>query len=298
MGEHPRHTAQTVAKLIHRHLFAGVARPFFGSEPSGRLCGDQGPGGGRPDQQVHGHDFSESHQVVVGGAAGEDRLFHPAKKAFAQGLVALQGRQQIGAMVIAGRVVIELGAVVHHGAIEVLIEQAQARNQPMDGAQHRPGHIVGVHLVATHHQQRRALGQAAVGGQQAISAEQALVGVMVGFAARTVQQLADTAVQDEVRGLGAWVQQMRGPLGDAGATLDQQVITDGHVLGQRRGQRHINQVDKRRAAHRNDLAACGVEVDIQGLFALVLTELQPQGQCQRATAHQPQHQAARLQATQ
>ena len=105
-------------------------------------------------------------------------------------------------------------------------------------------------------------------------------------------------MQDEIRGLGIGVQQVRRPLGDAALIIDQQVIADGHVLGQRRVQRYIDQVDKRCATYGDHLAAAGVEVDIQRLLARVLGELQSQGQCQRSTAHQPQHQAPRFQTTQ
>jgi len=211
--------------------------------------------------------------MVVGGAAGENRFFHAAKKTFTQGLVAVQRREQIGAVVVAGVMPVEAGAIVYHGAFQVFVEQAQARNQPMDRAQHRPGDIVGIHLVAAHHQQGRALGWVLRIGQQAINAKQAFVGTVVRFAARAVNQLMDTAVQHEVRVLGVGVQQVGCPLGYAGA-VDEQVIVDDHILRQRLLQPYINQMDKRLAAHLHDLALVLAQRDIQ----VLLGRLQPQGQ--------------------
>ena len=148
---------------------------------------------------------------------------------------------------------VEAGAVVDHGAFQRFVKQAQARNQPVDRPQHWPGYIIGIHLVAAHHQQGRTVGGCLCIGQQAIDAEQAFVGAVVRFAARTVYQLMDAAVQHEIRILGVGVQQVGCPLGNANA-VDEQVIVDDHILRQRFLQSYINQVDKRLAPHRHDLA--------------------------------------------
>ncbi|MNY83740.1 hypothetical protein D3C86_2267190 [compost metagenome] len=56
-------------------------------------------------------------------------------------------------------------------------------------AQHRPGDIIGVDLIAAHHQQRRARFGVGALHQQAISAEQAIGGRVVRLAAGAVKQL-------------------------------------------------------------------------------------------------------------
>ncbi|MNG66163.1 hypothetical protein D3C79_244450 [compost metagenome] len=89
--------------------------------------------------------------MVVGVAGREDRLALAAEKTLAQGVVAFQRRQQVGAVVVAGRVLVQRLAVGYHRTFKLLVEQAQARDQAMDGAQHGASDIVCVNLVARHH---------------------------------------------------------------------------------------------------------------------------------------------------
>ncbi|MNV97768.1 hypothetical protein D3C71_1929300 [compost metagenome] len=90
-------------------------------------------------------------------------------------------------MVVAGRVPVERGAVVHHCAVQVLAEQTQALDQGVNRPQHRPCHIVGIDLVTTHHQQRRSLLGDRGGRQQLVDTQQAVTGVVVRFAAGSVE---------------------------------------------------------------------------------------------------------------
>ncbi|MNZ74565.1 hypothetical protein D3C78_930160 [compost metagenome] len=121
--------------------------------------------------------------MVVGVAAGEDRLARAAEKTLAQGFVALQRGQQVGAVVIAGRMLVKRSAVVHHRPLQVLAKQPQALDQRMNGPQHGAGDIVGIHLVAAHHQQGRALQWRGVFQQQAVGAQQAVCCRVMGFTA-------------------------------------------------------------------------------------------------------------------
>ncbi|RMP60704.1 hypothetical protein ALQ18_00053 [Pseudomonas marginalis pv. marginalis] len=290
--KHPCNTGQPITETVDLHLLTGITRLFFGAQCR-RLQGDQRPGRGRPDQYVHRDHFGKGHQVVVGGATGENRLFYATKKTFAQGLVAVQRGQQVGAIVIAGAMPIEVGAVIHHRAFQVFVEQPEARDQCMNRAQHRPGHIVGVDLVAAHHQQRRAFGQRVCVGQQAVDAQQAFVRCVVGFTARAMHQLVQAAVQHERRGGRFGIQQVRRPFGDA-EVIDQQVIADHHVQRQSVVQRHVDQVDEGVAPHRYYLALALVQLNFAGVFANV----QPQGWRQFTGCHQPQHQAFGFQSPQ
>ncbi|MNR02160.1 hypothetical protein D3C85_1180020 [compost metagenome] len=90
--------------------------------------------------------------MVLGIAAGEDGLARAAEEAFAQGFVAFQRRQQVGAVVVAGGMTVERRAVADHGTLQALVEQLEACDQLVDGPQHGAGHVVGVDLVAAHHQ--------------------------------------------------------------------------------------------------------------------------------------------------
>jgi hypothetical protein len=72
------------------------------------------------------------------------------------------------------RVLVEFGAVADHGAFQVFAEQPQSLDQGMNGPQHRPGDIVGVHLIAAHHQQCRALAGFIGLRQQGIDTQQAV----------------------------------------------------------------------------------------------------------------------------
>lgn len=180
-----------------------------------------------------------------------------AEKALAQGFVALQGWQQVGTVIVAGRVAVQLGAVLHHGAFQVLVVQAQPFDQPVDGPQHGAGDIVGVHLVAAHHQQCRALGGCVGRGQQAVGAQQAIGGGVVRLAARAMQQLVEALAYHEVGQAGAFIQQVWGPGGDALAA-DQHVVVDLHVGGQWGVQLDIEQVHEGVLADGDDLTAQGV----------------------------------------
>lgn len=191
-------------------------------------------------------------------------FFAPPKKTFAQGLVAVQRGQQVRPMVIAGVMRVEAGAVVHHGAFQVFVEQPQARDQRMNRPQHGPGDIVGVDLVTAHHQQGRALGRCVGVSQQAVDAEQAFVGPVMRFAAGAVHQLVDAAVQHKARGLGVGVQKVWRPFGDA-AAVDHHVVANGDVLGQRRTQPYVDQVNKGLPPNRDDMAVLRIEVDSQRL---------------------------------
>ncbi|MNW07795.1 hypothetical protein D3C71_2044670 [compost metagenome] len=82
---------------------------------------------------------------------------------------------------------------------------------------------------------------------------------------------------------------MRGPLGDAGhRVIDQQVVFDQCVAGQGRRQRHIDQVDKRMGADRDDGALSGIQTD-------VVAVLQAQRQRQFAGSDKPHDQSCRFQ---
>ncbi|MNG97078.1 hypothetical protein D3C79_561730 [compost metagenome] len=191
--------------------------------------------------------------MVVGVAGREDRLALAAEKALAQGFVALLRRQQVGAVVIAGRVLVQRLAVGHHRALQLLVEQAQARNQAVDGAQHRAGDVVGIDLVAGHQQHGGAVRGAFAGLQQAVGAEQAIGGRKMRLAAGTVQQVVEPIAQHQAWAPGAGVEQVRRPAGDALA-VDEQVIVEQLVAGQRLGEVDVQQVDEGVLAHRDHLA--------------------------------------------
>ncbi|MNC33388.1 hypothetical protein D3C75_817780 [compost metagenome] len=194
-------------------------------------------------------------------------------------------------MVITGGVPVQLGAVADDGASQMLTEKPQPFDQGMDRPQGRPGDIVGVDLVAAHHQQRRTLAGQVLLRQQPVDAQQAVGRRVMGFAAGTMQQLLDARMQDEVRRSRIAVQQMRRPGGDARAVIDQQVVLDHLIAGQGGVQRHIDQVHKRMGTHRNDRALPGIEANSAHA-------LQAQRQLQRPRTHQPQHQPRRFQAPQ
>ncbi|MNN17312.1 hypothetical protein D3C81_1304950 [compost metagenome] len=291
MRQCPRDVAKACLEGIDARLFKGIALEPFRRQ---RRClgRDQGPGHWRPDQQVHGHDFGEGHQVIVGAAAGENRLARATEKSLAQGFIALQCRQQIRTVVVTGRMLVEPGAVADHRAFEVLPEQAQTLDQGVNRPQHRPRDIVGVDLIASHHQQCRAVLCRVFLGQQPVDAQQAVCRRVMRFAARTVQQLIDPCAQDEVRAMGIAIQQVRCPVGDAFfCAIDQQVIVDRLIPGQGAIELHIDQVHKGMSPHRNHCALPGIESDIADA-------LQAQGQRQRPGTHQPQHQPRGLKASQ
>ncbi|MNQ97282.1 hypothetical protein D3C85_1129220 [compost metagenome] len=89
--QHPCRAGQALAETGQARLFQPVALGLVGGQ-GGHLRIDQGPGHGRPHQQVHGQHLGESHQVIFGVAAGEDGFARATEEAFAQGLVALQRR--------------------------------------------------------------------------------------------------------------------------------------------------------------------------------------------------------------
>ena len=162
---------------------------------------------------------------------------------------------------------IELGAVADYGAFEVFAEQSQPCDQGMNGPQHRPGDIVGVHLIATHHQQRRALSGLVFRSQQMIDTEQAVGGGVMRFAARAMQQLVDPRAQNKIRAACFAIQQLRRPFGDARhRVINQQVVFDQRVAGQGVVERHIDQVNEGMGTDGNDRALPGVEADVANIL--------------------------------
>ena len=91
MRQRPRDVAQARLEGINARLLEVVALAAFWRQRR-RARIDQRPRRRRPHQHVHGHDFGERHQVIVGTAAGENRLTRATEKSLAQGLVALQRR--------------------------------------------------------------------------------------------------------------------------------------------------------------------------------------------------------------
>ena len=89
--EHSRDAAKALHEGIDAHLFLLITLQLFLLQLRW-LWLDQRPGHRGPDQQVHGHDFAQGHQMVIRRAAGEDRLARTAEKTFAQGVVAFQRR--------------------------------------------------------------------------------------------------------------------------------------------------------------------------------------------------------------
>ncbi len=197
--------------------------------------------------------------MVIRCAAGEYRFAGAAEEALAQCVVAFQGRQQVGTLVIAGRMRIETRAVIDDGTVESLVEQPQPFDQDMDGAQHRPGNIVGVNLIAAHHQQRRALQRFLDISQQAVYAKQTFGCAVVRLAARAMQQVINAAAHHEVRVAVALVQQVRRPLGNTAFVLHPQVVIDPGVAGQFGFQLQVDQVNERLAPDCNDLTLTVVE---------------------------------------
>lgn len=185
--------------------------------------------------------------MVVGVGRGEDRLLHPAEEALAQGFVGLEGGQQVLAPVVGGRVRVECLAVVHQCAFQVFAVQTEAVDQPMDGHQHRPGDVVGVDLVAAHHQQRRAaFGLQQVFLQQPVDLQQAIGRWVMRLAAGAVEQLVETWLEHQAGALATGVEQMRRPFGDSrrlpAVGGEAQVVVDQAGAGQRRVERDIQQV--------------------------------------------------------
>ena len=192
--------------------------------------------------------------------------------------------------------VIERRAVTDYSTVQMLVEQAEAINQRVNGAQHGPGDIIGIYLIAAHHQQCRALLWRRVGGQQPVGAEQALLGGVVGLAAGAMQQLVDATAQDKIRQCPLRMEQMRCPVGNACAVIDQQVVGDVDVAGQCLIQRHVDQVDERAAAHRDDLTLLPIQRVIPG--GVGGGNLQPKRQAQLPRSDQPQHQSPWFKAAQ
>ena len=296
VGERPRGLAEGLAEGVDAFALTGVTLLLFLVQ-RWLLFADQRPGQRRPDQQVHGDHLGEGHQMVVGTAGGEDRFLHTAEELVAQGLVALHRRQQLGALVVADRVGVERLAVLDHGTFEKLVEQAEAGDQLVNGAQQWAGDIVDIDLVAAHQQQCRTLLGFGLTCQQAVGAEQAVIGGVVRLAAGAVEQVVDARAQDEISVLSAVVEQVRRPVAHAfraRAVDDLQVVGDALVLWQCPFERQVDQVQHGVPAQRQLLA---VFVQRMRLLRLALG-LQPQLQAQFAAGHQPQHQAAGLQAAQ
>ena len=131
----------------------------------------------------------------------------------------------------------------------------------MNCPQHGPRDVVGVDLVAAHHQQGGALCHGGSLRQQTINAQQPVISAMVRLAAGAVDQLVDAPMHDEIGQRGACVQQMGCPLGYS-AAVNKQVIVDVYIQRQGVSQGHIDQVDKRMAPDGNDLTMC-MKVNIQ-----------------------------------
>ena len=227
--------------------------------------------------------------MVVSVAGGEDRLALAAKEALTQGLVTFLCGQQIGAVVITGRVAVELGAVSDQRTFQAFLEQPQTLDQTVNRTQHRPGDIVGVNLVAGHHQYRRPLLRIWVGLQQTVGAEQAIGRRVMRLAAGAMQQLVDALTQHQARSAGAGVEQVRRPAGNAFARIEQQVVFEGHVKRQRGVEMDIQQVDKSRPADGHGLA-----INLSSYTGVFKDEVQ----LQRLRSNQPDRQALTLHAAQ
>ena len=91
MRQRPGDVAQPCLESIDTRLFEVIALEALGRQ---RWCRrvDQRPSHRRPHQQIHRHDFGKGHQMIVGAAAGENRLTRTAEKSLAQCLVALKCR--------------------------------------------------------------------------------------------------------------------------------------------------------------------------------------------------------------
>ncbi|MCY1397161.1 hypothetical protein D9M71_121540 [compost metagenome] len=181
------------------------------------------------------------------------------------------------------------------------MEQAEALAQGMNGPQHGAGHIVGIDLVATHHQQRRSLFGGVGRGEQAVEAQQALRCRVMRLAAGTVENLVEACAQDEVGWPRCVVQQVWRPLGHAfvftSVTFDQKVVVDLHIARQRRLQRQVDQVHEGVSADGDDMAVLPCQRVVNGApVGVLIGEGQAQGQWQGAGTDQPQHQALWFQA--
>ncbi|MNE34375.1 hypothetical protein D3C80_1280950 [compost metagenome] len=181
--------------------------------------------------------------------------------------------------------------------------QAEAFDQAVDGHQHRPGHVVGVDLVATQHQQRRAFrGLRAGGVDQGVGLQQAVLARVVRLAAGAVQQVVEPTAAHEARPRLAGIQQMRRPVGDgqtATVVLYQQVVINEGVGRQRFVEVQVDQVQPGVAADGQALAASVVERQVElDQAALRVVPGQLQAGVERAPADQPQYQAPRFEAAQ
>ena len=88
MRQRPGYVAQLSLEGVDTRLFEGIALEPFGRQ-RWRCRVDQCPRDRRPHQQIHRHDFGKRHQMIVGAAAGENRLTRAAEKSLTQSLVAL-----------------------------------------------------------------------------------------------------------------------------------------------------------------------------------------------------------------
>ena len=161
--QHAPHRRQVGDEGLECLLLAGVEGRVLCVQPGRRVEFEPAPGGGRPHQQVHRQHFGERDQVVVRAGRGEHRLLHASEEDLDQRVIALVLRQQLVAPVVAVGVAVEAFGVAHAGlvdAFESLHRQAEAADQAVDGAQHRAGDVVGVDLVAGHHQRGRPRRQA------------------------------------------------------------------------------------------------------------------------------------------
>ena len=91
MRQRPGHTPQASFETIDARLLQRIQLTALGSQHR-RLWRNQRPGRRRPHQQVHRHHLGKRHQMIVGTAAGENRLARPTEKPLTQRLVALKRR--------------------------------------------------------------------------------------------------------------------------------------------------------------------------------------------------------------
>lgn len=152
-GLHMREQARSLRQVATEALqYTDLASPLacvFDIKRRHGWLGHELPRYRRPDQQIHGHDFGQGHQVVVCAGSRKNRFFHAAKEAFTQRLVRFECGQQVFAAVIACRVSVQRFAVGYNGAVKIFAVQAQAINQCVDGRQHGAGHVISINLVAT-----------------------------------------------------------------------------------------------------------------------------------------------------
>ena len=133
--------------------------------------------------------------------------------------------------------------------------------QAVYGHQHGAGHIVGINLIATHHQQCWPFGwrggmfkQVLVCASQAIACRIAFFAGVVWLSAGTVQHAAHPALNHKTQGAFSWVKQVGGFQGQvdplvAGIVCETKFITHPRVCWQWRVQGQVNQVNVKVLCH-------------------------------------------------